>query len=346
MVESNLRRVTSITQASQRTSLAKVSIIVPCFNRPDLLKECLENIAAQTYEAIEVVVVDDGSDELLDGIARQIVWPKTFDVTYVRLCENRGPGVAREAGRQIATGAYINYQDSDDLFHPEKIALQVAALERQHDAGMCYCITLNFSQNPFDGSEYLRNGRKIESILPEVLIKRPWATGSCLWTKQAVDQIGPWFDGRRDEDFLYDVRAGCVDIRPVYVPSILMYVRIHEGDAALRAPSGFIYQEALRAYSMVLKELHAAGRLNDDIVLKACTREILRICRKLYAFGDLTTPVTIFQELIQLASARAWLNRIYFFGIRSILLMKVVLPKNLRGKSAEKMCMALLLLGT
>ena len=315
-----------------------VSVIVPCFNRSDYLQACLTSIAQQTYPAIEVIVVDDASEENLKCVIDKIEWPDTFTTRYIRLDENRGQGYAREIGRQQATGNFINYQDSDDLFHPDKIVTQVEMLENNPQAGMCYCITLTFFNYPFDGSERLRNSHYVENFLPDILEKRPWSTGSCLWTRAATDAIGPWFDGRREEDFLYEVRAGCRDIGVAYVPQILMYVRNHLGEAELRAPSKHVYQQAITAYHEMLRELATADKLNNPRALLAVTREIVRVCRKLYDFEDVETANNILQHLTTVGRPHTRINQFYFFVARLILVASHIMPQKYQARIFSRLC--------
>lgn len=99
--------------------MQKVSIIIPVYNRPDLLKEALESILAQSYKNIEVVLIDDNSDEVNYG-----EWLSEFnnlDFQYYKNVTNRGATACRNKGIELATGAYISFLDSDDIILPLKI---------------------------------------------------------------------------------------------------------------------------------------------------------------------------------------------------------------------------------
>jgi GT2 family glycosyltransferase len=89
------------------------SVIIPTYNRAALLRVALASVAAQRFGEYEVVVVDDGSSDGSPGVARQ-AGPK------VRLLEqpNRGPGAARNLGMRSATGEYLAFLDSDDVWFP------------------------------------------------------------------------------------------------------------------------------------------------------------------------------------------------------------------------------------
>jgi glycosyltransferase involved in cell wall biosynthesis len=105
-----------------------VSVVVPTYNRAGVLAETLDSILAQTYPHLEVIVVDDGStDDTQAAVA-----PYRDRIIYIRQ-ENQGLAAARNAGFVRSSGDYVAWLDSDDLWNPDKIALQVAVLDRRPD---------------------------------------------------------------------------------------------------------------------------------------------------------------------------------------------------------------------
>jgi len=212
-----------------------VSVIVPCHNRKQYLRECLNSLAQQTYHNIELIIVDDASDDDIRSVINEISFPFPHPPRYVRSDTNRGPGASRERGRLMAQGEYICYLDSDDLWHPEKVEAQVTALRANPDAGMCYCKTAEFHHLPITGHEELRQGnqRPVKSFLPQVLYYRPWSTSACMWRRSASDQIGEWSSAWIWEDHEYDCRAGCHDIAIEFVDRTLCYYRLSEGEQKL-----------------------------------------------------------------------------------------------------------------
>ena len=104
--------------------MARISVIVPNYNREALLADTLNNLLAQALPPHEIIVVDDGStDKSLEVI-------RSFG-SSVKLIQqaNQGPGAARNAGLALATGDYIQFQDSDDLFSLNKLESQAKCLE-------------------------------------------------------------------------------------------------------------------------------------------------------------------------------------------------------------------------
>jgi glycosyltransferase involved in cell wall biosynthesis len=111
-----------------------VSVIVPAYNRAAIVGETIANILQQTYPNMEVIVVDDGSTdatvEVLKSFGGKIRWTTQ---------PNSGPAAARNRGIAMAQGEIIAFQDSDDAWHPSKIARQVSLLERAPEAVCCVC---------------------------------------------------------------------------------------------------------------------------------------------------------------------------------------------------------------
>ena len=106
-----------------------VSVVIPVYNTPEFyLRPCLQSVWAQTYEGLDVILVDDGSSpeaaQLCDRLAKQD--PRTRVIHK----ENGGVSTARNAGIEAAHGAYLCFVDADDNLHPEYVALLLqAALE-------------------------------------------------------------------------------------------------------------------------------------------------------------------------------------------------------------------------
>jgi len=113
-----------------------VSVVVPTYNRARVVNHTIESALGQTYESVEVVLVDDGST---DGTPEQIArdWGDDGRVRYFRKA-NGGPASARNAGFAQARGQYIALLDSDDTWEPWKLSLQIRCMERHPELGMTW----------------------------------------------------------------------------------------------------------------------------------------------------------------------------------------------------------------
>ena len=96
------------------------SVIIPSFNRSNLLMEAASSVLDQTFSDYELIIVDDGST---DDTADRVRDLSSRGVRYIRQ-ENRGPSTARNEGARFARGRYLAFLDSDDLWLPEKLEKQ------------------------------------------------------------------------------------------------------------------------------------------------------------------------------------------------------------------------------
>lgn len=104
---------------------AKVTIIIPFYNCP-YVDQALESALAQSYTNVEILLIDDGSDRYTEKIT-----PYQYMVRYIRK-DNGGTASALNTGIESATGDYICWLSSDDLFKQEKIERQLAFMQKHH----------------------------------------------------------------------------------------------------------------------------------------------------------------------------------------------------------------------
>ena len=106
--------------------VANVSVILPVYNREKSLEYAMRSVLDQSYKDLELIVVDDASTIDLQPIVESFDDPR---VKYIRQEENGGASVARNTGLAAAQGKYIAFQDSDDLWLPNKLQMQLDLLE-------------------------------------------------------------------------------------------------------------------------------------------------------------------------------------------------------------------------
>ena len=113
----------------ERSGGVRVSVVIPTYNRWELLQQALESVREQTYRDIEVIVVDDGSTDA----TREVVAASPLKPIYL-FQNNRGRGAARNLGVMRASGELVAFLDSDDLWHRDRLARHVAFLSKNPDA--------------------------------------------------------------------------------------------------------------------------------------------------------------------------------------------------------------------
>ena len=114
-----------------------ISVIVPAYNAQNTILETIASVRAQTFTDFELIIVDDGSSDRTLELLQNIQDSRIKLVTY----ENGGVSVARNRGVSLATSEYLAFIDADDLWTPDKLELQLAALQQHPTAGVAYSWT-------------------------------------------------------------------------------------------------------------------------------------------------------------------------------------------------------------
>jgi glycosyltransferase involved in cell wall biosynthesis len=113
-----------------------VSIILPTFNRPEYLRSAVDSVFAQTFIDWDLIIADDGSDERTRTYLRTLVSDPRIKIIW--LPHSGNPGAVRNAALRDATGEYIAFLDSDDLWRPTKLERQIASLRSNNNCHWSY----------------------------------------------------------------------------------------------------------------------------------------------------------------------------------------------------------------
>lgn len=229
----------------------KVSVIIPMYQSEAFVEQCVRSVLCQSYQDLEILVIDDGSTDGGPQICRQLC---RQDERIRLLCQKqRGVSAARNRGMDMATGEYLFFLDSDDAIHPALIETLVTHMEacqaqfalchmlKQNDDGMEQCETDGFpkEENPVweivEGPEtenwfFLHNRYALLSMGGK-MVRRDW-----------VGKLR--FDERlqNGEDTLFMYQVICRKARMVYLSAGWYYYRM--------------YTESLTHSSGAVKSLH------------------------------------------------------------------------------------------
>jgi len=180
-----------------------VSVIIPAYNAAPFLAQCLRSVLGQTRPPDEVIVVDDGSVDATPEVA------KSFgqSIRYFRQ-PSGGSSSARNLGLSHATGSLIAFQDADDVWIPEKLALQVELLNRHPEYGMVYSDLSEVSETlqVLQGSKFASEGiRPHEGWVFKFRMAADFIFPSTVIVRREVfDQVGNFKESMRfqqDMDF-------------------------------------------------------------------------------------------------------------------------------------------------
>ena len=267
-------------------SAGLVSTIIPVYNRGRMLRQAVTSVLEQTYKNFEIIIVDDQSTDDTPRVIEQLC-TEDSRIRSIRR-PNGGPGLARESGRQMADGEFIQYLDSDDLLIAEKFQLQIAALRAQPECGVAYGIT---RYRDSEGREIVCDWKPANqnqhSIFPSFLLARWWETVSPLFRREVTDQAGPWTDLRLEEDWEYDCRVGALGVRLAFVPEVIAEHRDHP-EARLSRGAGSDPSRLLdraRAHQLIAGHAHRAGVDTASAEFQQFAREVFHLARQCGAAG-------------------------------------------------------------
>lgn len=169
----------------------RVSAVIPAYNYGEFLPETLQSILGQSYQSLEVIVVDDGSTDN----TREVVAHFASDQIRYLHQENRGQAAARNRGIREAHGELIAFSDADDVWLPEKLERQVEVFRRNPSADIVYCDIYKFSgARPFPKTLWEEKGitpcRGGRECLPQ-LFQRNFIPGAMtVVRKSAFERFG------------------------------------------------------------------------------------------------------------------------------------------------------------
>ena len=205
-----------------------VSVIIPTYNRADLLKESVYSVIAQTYRPIECIVVDDGSTDNTREIIEEIinVNDASFVLHYV-FQSKCGVQTARNLGTSIASGKYIQYLDSDDILFPDKLSQQVEYLTLHTE---CDGVFGDWKCGTIDNNEIFI-AYKNQDFISQMLTEKCIANFSFLMRREIVGKIGAWdVTIKRNQEIDFHLRGLLFGGHFSYQPLICGLWRMHDGE--------------------------------------------------------------------------------------------------------------------
>lgn len=190
-----------------------ISVITPAYNSERFLAQCIESVLNQTHKHVEHLVVDDGSTDRTEDIAR------SFPQVKYKFQPNQGVASARNAGLEQVTGNFIAFLDADDLYRPKKLEKQLEALVSDPSINCCFTYFSNF----------IEEGCILDSELERYFLNREKINlSSMLVPTTFFEQVGRFnTDYRTGSDFEWMTRAVELRAKIEVIPEDLLVRRIH-----------------------------------------------------------------------------------------------------------------------
>lgn len=223
-----------------------VSVVIPCYRCADTLERAVRSVLSQSHPPRQIVLVEDASPD--NGSTRKVIERlqrivTMVEVTAVWLTRNGGPGYARNAGWAIATQPYVAFLDADDAWHPRKLELQMASMQKHPESDLSGTLTryIGCVGRIADCDSWPR-ARALRSW--EMLLSNPFSTSSVVIRRDLPDRFAA--EKRYAEDYL------------LWISIVVGGGRAH----VVEAPLTYLFKKAFGAsgLSAHLWEMHAGIR--------------------------------------------------------------------------------------
>ncbi|HEY4761650.1 MAG TPA: glycosyltransferase [Thermoguttaceae bacterium] len=261
-----------LSDSSPRTG-PLVSVIIPTYNRRQFIADAIRSVLNQSYRNIELIVVDDGSDDGTFELVRSI----SPAIRYFWQ-PNAGVASARNRGLAEARGELIAFQDSDDIWHPRKLALQVAILRHSPSLGMAYTSHRIIDQHgTVIGARWkqLHSGRVTEALFQCMFIIMP----STVTRRSVFDRVGNFNTALCiNSDYEFWLRASMTTDFFAIEESL-----VDERQTPCRL-TGVKDEAAMLQYDMLLRFYHELGGIDvirPQIARRALAKSAFRAAREL-----------------------------------------------------------------
>lgn len=250
-----------------------VSVIIPTYNRKDLLKEAVQSILNQSYINYEVLIIDDYSIDNTEKIVRQFISEYGCKIKYFKNERKKGVSGARNTGLHHAKGKYIAFLDSDDIWESNKLQIQVGILDTNKEIKALFAAVSFFGQ--------VENGYGKSAYTTKLLSKTFWNSyGKETWV--AKNNIG-YFILKNGSPFrtpTFIFRHECLTKVGLFNEDMSYYE-----DAEFLLKFFCIYKVGYNNLPLCKVRRHQENQDNSTSKFKKCESEI-KLTRELKVFNE------------------------------------------------------------
>lgn len=268
-----------------------VSIVVPVYNGYEFLTDCLQSLLDQSFTDTEIIIVNDGSSDETPALLKQ--YENVKNIVVCHFSQNRGEAAATNVGIQIARGKYIARMDADDIALPERLSLQVAALENDPELVLVGAQMKMFGRadettNLFQADADIKCAFLVGSghlLTPTVMWRRDWFIQRAIWWNTSLPSA---------RDLRFWSEAMLAGAKFGNLPEVLVRYRIHDANAShqldavrqsvrstrailLRAFYPSLDESAIENLVPVLEIQFGDAQFNDPDALRMAEKSLLQM---------------------------------------------------------------------
>jgi glycosyltransferase involved in cell wall biosynthesis len=291
----------------------QISVVIPTYNRANLLRAALQSVLSQTHLPREIVVVDDGSTDDTTAVVTELAHQaaaRQVEILYLPGPHLNRRGEARNRGFAATNSSLVAFLDSDDLWEPQKLERQVTAFAKSPDVGFSFCNVQRFDQTGPVGDVCLSPSADYNGHILSDLLEEPLAVSSSLVVaRDAFERVGGFAELRTNEDYELSLRLA-YHYPASYIPQPLVLMREHEGRTSrnLGELPLLDYIDLMTAFLAAHPDLPSQTKARGK---RGITNVHYKLARLYLERGDKPTAR---RHALALAKLRPWDRRILDFG--------------------------------
>jgi len=233
-----------------------VSVIIPLYNREELIVETLQSLLNQTFNNWEAIVVDDGSTDNSYNVVDEISKKEPRIKLLKRNREPKGAPTCRNIGIKESSGNFIMFLDSDDILALRCLEnrIDVALVNKQYDFWVFNC--MDFYETPGDKNTIWNIDKEEKDLIRFFQLDAPWSTSDILWEKSIIKQLNGFLeDAIAWQDWELHIRALLETLKYKKFKIIDNYIRISNKDRMANW-NGDDYWQKLIEFNLTFYKTH------------------------------------------------------------------------------------------
>ncbi len=220
-----------------------ISCIIPIYNSKQYLCRCLDSIINQSYSNIEIILIDDGSDDGSGCICDN--YAQIYSNVRVLHIPNGGASLARKKGIELSNGEYLTFVDSDDYISDEYISLLYKVIKK-NKTKISACKVQRTNENEaiinYNNCDYNEQLLSFDKIMPRFFRYEFWALYGKLYSKDVLKNL--FFPkATLSEDYVVMIQVLCKEKQMSYIDAPLYFYEFHENSLSHQQLSGRAFEE-------------------------------------------------------------------------------------------------------
>jgi glycosyltransferase involved in cell wall biosynthesis len=272
-----------------------VSILINAYNEERYIGAAIESAIAQTYDSIEIIILDDQSTDRTAEIVKNYNDPR---VRYIRSDKRLGLTDGRNALLAAAKGEYLTYLDADDIYEPTKVEAEAKFLQEHHEYAGVYCNLAYFYDGEPEKSYHHRfTFYSGDDVFPQLLDRMFITNTAFMFRREVYEKLGPY---RKDlglvEDWEFFLRMTYAGYKIGYINKDLVHYRLRWDSHTNFAKLAALKESAVHIFEDLKSRMPETDRKKYDIDHHIADRKETWLI-SLFSIGEKKKATEIYREI-------------------------------------------------